>query len=342
LASSGVIDVGVNAAQSVGRYFSILSFFPAVIYAAYTYILVAAQSWSRPPDWSRAIHSLEHLGVGGVAFLLIAGFGLGLAIHPLQFAVVQFFEGYWGVNPSFLNLRAERIIRYQRQYEKIDDMATLSSDYIDDLDELAKGTVGQPAMKITPAHRVTSENRVDEANRFLDSNAPHADRFVMPTRLGNVLRKFELNAGNPYALDSIAVVPRVLLIAPDAHVNYVNDQRSQLDLAVRMVFMSLIATATTVFFLWPYPLWALIAIIPYSIAYISYRGSIVAARGYGSALKILIDLNRFALYEQLHVSLPNSNSEERWNNRQVTRLLKGQPAVITYQHFRGDTGGSSS
>ena len=157
----------------------------------------------------------------------------------------------------------------------------------------------------------------------------------MPTRLGNVLRTFEMSAGSQYGLDSLTVVSRLLLIAPDNHVDYVNDQRSQLDLAVRMIFISLIATATTVFFLWPYPLWALTAIIPYAIAYLSYRGSVVAARGYGSALKMLIDLNRFELYERLHVKVPNSNGEERWANRQVSHLLAGQPAAIFYEHPGG-------
>lgn len=339
--TGSVADVGVNAAQSVGRYFSILSFFPTAIYVAYTYILVVSGSWTRAPNWSHAVQSFEHLGVGGVAFLVLAGFAMGLAIHPLQFAIVQFFEGYWGISPLALSWRTERIMRYKCRYIDTDAVAESASESLDELDELAKDADGHPWLDITPAHRTGFEGRLDESNRFLGSNAP-AERFVMPTRLGNVLRKFELNAGSPYGLDSIAIVPRILLIAPEAHANYVNDQRSQLDLAVRMVFISLIATATTVIFLWPYPLWALVAIIPYAIAYVSYRGSIIAARGYGSALKILIDLNRFTLYKQLHVGLPNSNSMERTANEQVSRLLQGRPADITYEHSYADADGSPS
>ncbi len=335
VATGDIVDVGTSAAQAVGRYFSVISVVPSVICVAYVYLLIASGSWSHPPDWSHAIHSLEHLGVGGVAFLSIIAFGLGLAIHPLQFAVVQFFEGYWGVSPVALSVRSERIIRYQRRYREIDDLGIAASDLLQEWEERTRDAGESPTLRLTPAHQAPLRTVVDETNRFLDSNRPPADASIMPTRLGNVLRSFEMNAGSQYGLDSLMVVPRLLLVAPANHVDYVNDQRSQLDLAVRMILISLIASAATVFFLWPYPLWALIGIIPYAIAYLSYRGSVVAARGYGSALKILIDLNRFTLYEQLHIKVPDSNDEERWTNRQVSLLLQGEGADIIYRHPDG-------
>ena len=49
----------------------------------------------------------------------------------------------------------------------------------------------------------------------------------------------------------------------------------QLDLAVRMIFIANGHRGYGVF-LWLYPLSALAAIIPYAIAYLSYRGSVVA------------------------------------------------------------------
>ena len=107
------------------------------------------------------------------------------------------------------------------------------------------------------------------------------------------------------------------MIAPSDHVEYVSDQRSQLDLAVRMTFISALASATAVLFLWPYRFWVLIAIIPYAVAYLSYRGSVVAASYYGSALDTLINLDRFALYEQLHVGLPDGTVAQREQRRSL-------------------------
>src|SRR5260370_32115510 len=97
---------------------------------------------------------------------------------------------------------------------------------------------------------------------------------IMPTRLGNVLRSAESLAGSQYGMNALQAVPLLILIADVRHVDYVNDQRTQLDLAVRMTFISVAAFAVTILFLWPYGLWLLVAVIPYALAYLSYRGAV--------------------------------------------------------------------
>ena len=155
----------------------------------------------------------------------------------------------------------------------------------------------------------------------------------MPTRLGNVLRRAESQAGTQYGMDALQAVPHLLMIAPTSHVDYVNDQRSQLDLAVRMTLMSVLASATALIFLSPHRLWALIAVVPYMIAYLAYRGSVVAAGHYGSALDALINLDRFTLYEQLHVELPATTVNERAVNQKLARLFGYEPAeAVRYTH----------
>ena len=220
MATGGVVQTGASAAQAVGRYFSVISVIPCMILVAYVYLLISSGSWNHPPDWSYAIQSLEHLGVGGVAVLVLVGFGLGLAIHPLQFAVVQFFEGYWGVSRPALRMRSERIMRYKRRFREIDERGMKASDVLVHRRTSPKST--RPWAECCSAGSL--RNTSDETTLFLANNRPEGDKSVMPTRLGNVLRSFELSAGSQYGLDSLAVVPLLLLIAPDSHVDYVNDQ----------------------------------------------------------------------------------------------------------------------
>jgi len=159
----------------------------------------------------------------------------------------------------------------------------------------------------------------------------------MPTRLGNVLRRTESQAGSQYGLNALVAVPHILMVAPADHVEYVNDQRSQLDLAVRITFMSALASATAILFLWHCRFWVFIAIIPYALAYLSYRGSVVAAGHYGSALDTLINLDRFALYQQLHLELPGGTTEERKANKKLARLFNyDDKADIDYQYAISD------
>ncbi|MGH3771060.1 MAG: hypothetical protein ACRDRW_06655 [Pseudonocardiaceae bacterium] len=48
---------------------------------------------------------------------------------------------------------------------------------------------------------------------------------VMPTRLGNALRRFEDAAGSQYRLDAILTAPHFSLIAPDEHTQYLRESR---------------------------------------------------------------------------------------------------------------------
>ena len=101
--------------------------------------------------------------------------------------------------------------------------------------------------------------------------------------------------------------------------------------------MSALASATAILFLWHCRFWVFIAIIPYALAYFSYRGSVVAAGHYGSALETLINLDRFALYQQLHLELPGGAAEERKTNKKLARLFNyDDKADINYQHAISD------
>jgi hypothetical protein len=324
MSNGGIIDAGTGVANSIGRYFSVVSFIPSSLYVLFVYLLVASGSWHHPPDWNHAFMSLGRLGVDGIALLVFLAVGLGIVIHPIQFAIVQFFEGYWGTRSIPQAIRYQRIFRYQRLCEKY------NQDVESVINKLAEWE--EAGFSTTLSIRARLLSKQDEADRARSSFPATLDE-VMPTRLGNVLRRAESQAGSQYGIKALQAVPHLLLIAPANHIDYVNDQRSQLDLAVRMIFISLVATATTIIFLWPDGAWVLIALIPYALAYLSYRGSVVAAGHYGSALETLINLNRFALYQQLHLHLPASTKEEKETNTKLVDLLGYAPkTTINYEH----------
>jgi len=320
--NGGIADVGAGAAQAVGRYFSVISVIPSSLYIAFVYLLVASGSWTHPPDWGHAFTSLEHISIGGIGAFAFLSIGLGLVIHPIQFALVQFFEGYWGTGKAAQAIRARRILHYRRLYDSLAAKSTAAST---EFERLGKARID------APFRRAQLISVGEEATRALNY-LPMLRDNIMPTRLGNMLRRYESQAGSQYRMSALQAVPHLLLIAPPNQVDYVNDQRSQLDLAVRMTFISIIASATAVFFLWPYGLWVLIAVIPYILAYLSYRGSVVAGFHYGAAFDTLINLNRFALYEQLHLPLPADTKAERLTNETMKGLFGYSPVVVKYKH----------
>ena len=334
MASGGIIDAGSGVAQTIGRYFSVISIVPSSLYVVFVYLLVTSGSWDHLPIWSQAFKSLEQLGVGGVGLIGLASIALGVIIHPSQFAIVQFFEGYWGNSSIAQAIRSQRILRYRLLCEELEDVR---NETLDGLDELGKSNSkeapdrqkGSDSKRV--AERIALRSQHDEADRVRES-FPRALDNIMPTRLGNVLRRAEVQAGSQYRLKALQVVPHILLVAPQGHVDYVSDQRSQLDLAVRMTFMSVLSTATAVLFLWHCHFWVFVALIPYVLAYLSYRGSIIAAGHYGTALDILINIDRFELYRQLFIQFPAGTAEERKTNEKLAQLFDYDPgATIPYR-----------
>ncbi len=256
--------------------------------------------------------------------MIVAGLAVtsALILHPLQFAIVQLLEGYWG------STRIGRLFQVRRQVTQLhrlgratreqerqnESIATLEQSEVDvDAQLLESTTARRTELMMTLA---AASAAADEIATFPDS-----PQKIMATRLGNVLRRAEMRAGRSYGLPILMSATHLGMVADPAHTAYVQDQRTQLDLTARICASSLFAAAGTATFMWPHGLWLLSALIPYTAGYLAYRGAITAATSYGQALSAWSDLNRFALYTALHLPAPSSATDEQQQNAAVRDLL---------------------
>ena len=162
---------------------------------------------------------------------------------------------------------------------------------------------------------------------------PSAPRRTMPTRLGNALRRYEDDLGRQYGLKGLQVAPHLSMSAAAEHDAYLGDTRTQMDVAIRLCGLFLLATPMTALLLAGSGWWVLGTLFPYLVSYVSYRGAVASAHSYGSALFTLMDLDRFQLYAALHLPLPVSTLEERRQNAHLMELLRGsETASVSYQH----------
>lgn len=316
-----ITDIAGATRESIGRYFSLISFIPSALLVAYVFTLLSSGALHRPPNLGSVAHAVSHISLADAAALTFVSVGLGLALHPLQFAFVQFFEGYWGTGPIAQRARSVRIWWHWRRLRAL----RIQSNY-------QNYRLTEPANDEDLRKRIDIVSLSHEGKR-LSAGQPVVIDQMMPTRLGNVLRYYESAAGAPYQLDAIGVMPYLARVAPPEDMAYVNDQRSNLDLAVRMIVVSAIAFIISLALLWRYGLWLLVAIVPYVAAFLSYRGAVVAAGAYGRAFSAIIALNRFALYERLHLPLPKDISEERENNVALGNVLNySRHESLKYKH----------
>ena len=329
-----VTGVVSGAGKAIGRYFSVVSVLPSILLVTYVFLLFSSGSWQHPPDWHAAFMALRNIGLAGAAVLTVSGIVVALVMHPLQFSMVQLLEGYWGPGWLARRIRVSRIHRHRRHLLWLEELSARADGALrmfTDPDKPLKTLTGDQKVDLR-IRAMTQHNEAGRARLRYPDDPDHA----MPTRLGNMLRRYEVLAGAPYELDAPTVLPCLALVAPPGHLDYLNDQRSALDLAVRTSMTSAIACLVTMAFLWHSGLWLLIALIPYAASYAAYRGSVIAAQNYGNTMSAIIALNRFALYERMHMSRPPTTARERVINKDLMVLLgysKDTPSIsLTYRH----------
>jgi hypothetical protein len=323
-------DTTLGTGQTIGRYFSVVSVVPSVLLALWVFFLVATGALSTAPSVDRALGQVRDLGAGGALLLLAGALLLALALHPLQFALVQFFEGYWGGSRIAREVRVRRTLahlhRLQTAVRAASKPGSASRSDVPAAEVLMRGEEKSLTKALI---RELVDREVAAAVRL---RYPQRPEHLMATRLGNVLRRHEMRAGAPYGLQILRTATMLGLVADQGHVNYLNDRRSELDLAVRMCAVALVAAVVTFLLMWPHGFWLLLTLVPYTIAWLSYRGAVVSAGHYGQALEALVHLNRFALYRALQLKRPSNPVQESEQNEDLDTLLEGHdPGTLVYR-----------
>ncbi|KJK42825.1 hypothetical protein UK23_35510 [Lentzea aerocolonigenes] len=312
--STTAVGTLTAGAGKVGRYFTVVSAIPAALFSTYAYLVVQV-GWSGPVQWS----SLGDAPWYGILLAGLGGLALALTLNPLQFPLIQFFEGYWGNSGIGAKIATMRILRHRRRVFTLEKAESSSQLTLAQADPQARDleTVSPDLVR---AAFVTAESQ-----RALGA---YPDlREILPTRLGNVLRRYERSAGRSYGINPIIAVPRLAMVATDREIAYLQNQRVQLELALRTSLMGLLATVLTVAVMTRHGMWLLLALVPYSVAYLSYRGAVALAHEYGTSVMVLIDLSRLELYRRMGLKQPESTEHEREMNTALMKIFTSDDDV---------------
>lgn len=343
MATLNPVDAVLSAGQRVGRYFSLVSLIPSLFLVMWIYILVASGALSKHPSLSHIRFELfSHWSVSTALGLALASFAVAIVLHPLQFATTKLLEGYWGTSPLAIAAMKIRIIHHRERrrelrrvsrYNKRRLQALILNEHpewskakekelADHISDFLKSERGDPLL----LHLIAEQEALSQESKY-----PDDDSRILPTQLGNALRSFEDSAGSRYGLDAIAISPLLHLVAPDRHLNYMKDAREDMDSAIQICTVGLVAFILTVAFLLTDGIWLLWSIVPYIVSYLAYRGAVSAAENYGVVIASVIDLDRFLLYDMLGLHLPRDSSEEKESNIELMRFLAGGATTLPYR-----------
>lgn len=349
--TSSIADPALSVSNRIGRYFSLVSMVPSLFLVLWAAALYKTDAWRGKPDLGALRTWLGTVSLRNIAWIILATLAVGLFLHPLQFAMTRLLEGYWGSSlPARIALRW-RIGRHRRREARlVNRRQVLLRQWRAGLDTiLAKRGIASaefdnhrnPLFRSRMGDRFSGLHAAKESLRAALESFPAAyparDR-IMPTLLGNALRSGEDAAGSQYGIDAILTAPHLVLVAEESHVRYLRDSRQQFDTAVRLCVVSLVAFLLTTACLITDGWWLFLALGPHALTYVAYRASVASATDYMVAVATVIDLNRFRLYESLHIELPRNTVEERWNNKKLMALLdQQQNSSVRYKHPAADT-----
>ncbi len=249
-----------------------------------------------------------------LSLTLLAG---AVLVRPLHVAAVQLLEGYWS-DRALQALAKDFATEYHhRRFGRAVVRRKWNFD-------LAPEDQENPAFAVVArrSRLRTQVERRNRAGRAVMHAYPPTQYEIMPTLLGNALKRAETTAGERYNLDTVASYPRLYpRLSPEVRAQ-VSMELDLMDTNATfcLVFVVLAVAAAPIAARGHW--WFLASATLVAAAWISYRGAIAVARRHANTLAAAYDLHRFDLLASMHVPLPPDPDAEWKTNGKISDFLQ--------------------
>ena len=254
-----------------------------------------------------------------LALLATAVIG-GLVLSALQTPLYRVLEGYRGMPPRTRQWRIHRHIERKHRLDERLRFARFAFREANgarregDAAELAKLRDDPALSKIPEAKRelspVTISLLAEKCRRY-----PVADGQVLPTLLGNAIRRFEEYGYDRYRLDAVTMWNALVGAVPDSVRKRVDASRVGVDFFICLIYGQLILAVCGIAALVAapgHPAGPILAVaMPVALIPIWYRLAVEATDEWAAAFRGLVDIGRKPLADALGLVLPPSLEQER-------------------------------
>lgn len=240
----------------------------------------------------------------------------GLVLNMLQTPLYRMLEGYLGWPQWLFERRRTRhlarrtnIVQRLAAIKRLQDAlrAAPAADRMVVLNRTEFASMpGRDRQRTAPQRALLRE----ELRRY-----PIDDNQVLPTRLGNAIRRFEEYGWNRYRLDSQTLWTRLMVVVGEPLRKQVDSAQIGVDFFVCLLYGQLAAAATAVIALAAHPRQLLPPVLCIALvvvlAPVWYRLAVVTTDQWAAAVQTLVDLGRKPLAEAYGVALPTKIVDER-------------------------------
>jgi hypothetical protein len=293
--------------------FVAVTLFPVALLAVLLGSLIASGGLIAAPAPDLLAATVRQVGGIQLFGLLLTVFLVALLVHPFHPQLLRLLEGYWS---PFVEPLARLLLTLQRRRRRR-------------LERIIR-TKPEMADQVRYRQRAASQLQL----------YPNENR-LLATRLGNVMRAAEDQAGQRYGLDTVTIWPRLYPYVSDRLARALSETRTQLDAYVSLCFVLLVATLVLFPALATDGLWLALPAATTMGSWVSYRAATRTAAKYGHLIAVAFDLHRFEMLHGLHYPIPNTLEEELEFNQQLSKFLRsgrplhGSDHKHCYEHAAG-------
>lgn len=167
----------------------------------------------------------------------------------------------------------------------------------------------------------------EKAGRILGVDFPGAEKLILPTRLGNVIRSFEHYPDLRYNIEAVTLWPRLVAKIDEDYAAVLDDAKTSFDFMLNCSALSMLLALGLIVAGLYYPahlnspglsiIWLAEVATFWALSYLFYSLAVSRAKSWGNMVRGAFDLYRLELLKQLGFShAPDSLKEERelWSN----------------------------
>lgn len=254
-------------------------------------------------EWAAAQQTVQLLAWAGLGLLAVAA--SSTLVRQFVPTTIRLLEGYW---PSIFQPLADRRTSsaWKRRLE-------------------AKSTVRDLAGPVRDGTATAAEERQYVQADLALTRLPTRATWMLPTRLGNILKAAETRPRDKYGLDPIKLWPVTWLVLPESVRGELSTARARLDSATSGLIWCLLGVFLALIAWWVAPLALLGALAAYRIWVIP------AGSNYADLFEAAYDAHRFDLYSALRIAPPADASAEFTSGNALTSFVwrGGDPDAAT-------------
>ena len=284
------------------------------------------------PGGRSLIDSVAPNEAGKAALLLGAAVVCGLVLNVLQTPLYRVLEGYllW---PQWAFQRRRR--RHVKNKARIADRLALIRRYQDEMKALSKQSEAANRTKLESIRHSAEFSRMTRKDRyrFAPQRAllreelrryPVDDDQILPTRLGNAIRRFEEYGWNHYRLDSQSLWSRLISVVPDPVRKQVDTAQVGVDFFVCLLYghIAVALAALAAIAVGGINKWTLLVAVAVPLGFVPawYRLAVATTDQWAVAIQALVDLGRQPLATALGLLIPATIEDERTMWERVSRF----------------------